>query len=72
MFTKSPKKVLFLLATLLCGYAAAAGKEIYSLSEAIDLSAQKIVGDLPKGTRVVVAEFKSESDSLSAYIIDEL
>lgn len=60
---------MFLLMTMFCGYAASAN---VSLEEAIEQSAEKITGDLPKGARVAIVAFESENDNLSDYIMKEI
>jgi len=44
----------------------------YSLAEAIEQSAEKVVGELPAGSRVAVVAFESENENISIYIMDEL
>ena len=43
-----------------------------SLLEAIEQSAERIAGELPQGSRVVIAMFESENDNLSDFIMEEL
>ena len=43
-----------------------------SLAAAIEQTAGKMATDLPRGTRVAVLGFESESDNLSYYIMEEL
>jgi len=40
--------------------------------DAVELSADKIVGELPKGSRVAIVAFESESGNLSDFIMEEL
>jgi tetratricopeptide (TPR) repeat protein len=61
--------ILFLLISLLCGYAAA---QPVSLMKAIELSAEKIDGELPKGSRIAIIAFESENENLSNFIMEEL
>jgi tetratricopeptide (TPR) repeat protein len=59
----------FFLAALLCGNAAA---QPVPLMKAIEQSAEKIDGELPKGSRVAIIKFESENENLSNYIMEEL
>ena len=43
-----------------------------SLLDAIQLSAERLAGDIPAGTRVAIVAFESESDGLSGFIMEEL
>jgi tetratricopeptide (TPR) repeat protein len=43
-----------------------------SLLEAIEQSAEKIVGELPLGSRVAIAAFESANDNLSDFIMEEI
>ncbi|MCL2557379.1 MAG: hypothetical protein FWE09_02770, partial [Treponema sp.] len=43
-----------------------------SLLDAIRLSAERLAADIPAGSRVAIVAFDSESDGLSAFIMDEL
>jgi tetratricopeptide (TPR) repeat protein len=43
-----------------------------SLAEAIEQSGEKIVADLPKGSRVAIVAWESPSNGLSDYIMEEL
>ncbi|GBU28796.1 hypothetical protein R84B8_02358 [Treponema sp. R8-4-B8] len=43
-----------------------------SLLEAVEQSADKIATNLPKGSRVAIVAFESESDNLSDFIMEEL
>ena len=43
-----------------------------SLQDAIEQSAEKIAGELPRGSRVAIVAFKSVNDNLSDYIMEEL
>jgi len=40
--------------------------------EAIEQTADKIAGELPKGRRVAIAAFESANSNLSDYIMEEL
>ena len=51
--------------------AAESGSGV-SLLEAVEQSAERIAGDLPKGSRVVIVAFESENDNLSDFIMEEL
>jgi tetratricopeptide (TPR) repeat protein len=44
----------------------------FSLDEAIEQSAIKLIEELPNGTRVAIVAFSSEHDNLSNYIMDEI
>jgi len=43
-----------------------------SLMEAIEQTAEKIAGELPKGSRVAIVAFESSNTNLSDYIMEEL
>jgi len=53
-------------------YATAENGPGTSLLEAIEQSAEKIANELPKGSRVVIVAFESESANLSDFIMEEL
>ena len=61
--------VLVLLSACATGGRAADG---LSLMEAIEQSAEKIAGELPRGSRVAIVAFESVHDNLSNYIMEEL
>jgi TolB-like protein len=46
--------------------------DLLTLEEALNKASEDIVTQLPKGGSLAVVQFKSESDALSDYIIDEL
>jgi hypothetical protein len=43
-----------------------------TLNTCIEESAATICKNLPRGTRIAIVEFKSEADSVSDYIMEEL
>jgi len=55
----------------MCGYIHGNGSEL-SLIQAVEESAKKAEGELPKGSRVAIAAFESENDNLSDFIMEEL
>jgi hypothetical protein len=52
--------------------AAPSGGSGVSLIEAVELSANKIASELPKGSRVAVLAFESENASFSEFMVEEL
>ncbi|MCL2184216.1 MAG: hypothetical protein FWB85_12200 [Chitinispirillia bacterium] len=56
----------------LAAAAAPAGGSGVSLIEAVELSANKIASELPKGSRVAVLAFESENASFSEFMVEEL
>jgi len=66
--------VLPALALLLAACASTAAENTVGLSllDAVEQSAEKIAKDLPKGSRVAIVAFESESDNLSDFIMEEL
>jgi len=61
---------LFSIYILSC--ATVEGGDGLSLQDAIEGSAERLAADLPAGTRVAIVSFESESENLSAFIMDEL
>jgi tetratricopeptide (TPR) repeat protein len=59
-------------ALALLAACATTGGTALSLQDAIEQSAEKIVSELPAGSRVAIVAFESESDNLSNYIMEEL
>ena len=43
-----------------------------SLRDAIEQSAEKTAGELPKGSRVAIVAFESAHDNISDYIMEEI
>jgi tetratricopeptide (TPR) repeat protein len=62
------------MAVLLAGCASTGGGSGtgISLLEAVEQSAEKIAGELPKGSRVAIVAFESENDNLSDFIMEEI
>jgi tetratricopeptide (TPR) repeat protein len=58
--------------TVNSGDSADGGAGLLSLDEAVARSAAELAAELPAGTRVVIAAFRSEHENLSAYIMDGL
>jgi tetratricopeptide (TPR) repeat protein len=61
--------VFFLLFTACVSTGSGTG---LSLMEAIEQTAEKIAGELPKGSRVAIVAFESSNANLSDYIMEEL
>jgi len=55
-----------------CASTSVKGGTGLSLSEAIKQSAEKIASKLPQGSRIAIAAFESENNSLTDYIMEEL
>jgi tetratricopeptide (TPR) repeat protein len=70
------KCLLLILTVLLSSCASTGGNKesgnAVSLLEAIEQSAEKIAAELPKGSRVAIVAFESESDNLSDFIMEEI
>jgi tetratricopeptide (TPR) repeat protein len=54
------------------GSAAESRLPLMSLMDAIERTAEKTAGELPKGGRVVIVAFESAHDGLSEYVMEEL
>jgi len=65
------KKYLLAFTMLILVSSAAFGAEL-TLNGAIEQAAKEIAGKLPKGTRIAIVSFESESDNVSDYIMEEL
>jgi len=63
-----------LLAALLSAACASTGSGADSLSlrEALEQSAERTAGELPRGSRVAIVAFESAHDGISHYIMEEL
>jgi tetratricopeptide (TPR) repeat protein len=70
------KYFLLILALILSGCISTGDKTesgaAVSLLEAIEQSAEKIAAEMPKGSRVAIVAFESESNNLSDFIMEEL
>jgi len=74
-FTAASAAAAIAVIALLSFYSCAStgsGAGGLSLLDAIEQSAEKIAAELPKGSRVAVVAFETESDSLSDFIMAEL
>jgi len=71
---KTIKSILGLIIgiVLLATCATSGNLSTISLHEAIERSAERISGELPKGSRVAIVAFTSTNDNLSDYIMEEL
>jgi tetratricopeptide (TPR) repeat protein len=70
------KKVIFSFVILsffiTCASSGSTGGAGLTLQEAIEQSAERIVDDLPQGSRIAIVAFDSPNDGLSNFIIEEL
>ena len=67
------KNFMAVLFVLILGCATNSDKkDIFSLQEAIEQSAERITLELPVGSRVAIVAFDSENYNLSDFIMDEL
>ena len=66
--------VLCVLSLLLaaCTSTGSGSRTALTLRDAIEQSAERTAGELPKGSRVAIVAFESENDRLSEYIMEEL
>jgi len=64
--------ILTIFVLLFTACASTGSRTGLSLMEAIEQTAEKIAGELPKGSRVAIVAFESSNANLSDYIMEEL
>jgi len=64
--------VIVTLALFAIAACATTGGEGLTLMQAIEQSAEQIASELPRGSRVAIVAFNSESNNLSEFIMEEL
>ena len=66
------KNIIFIILVILASCATSTQRgQIYSLDEAIEFSAQKIVETLDANISIAVLNFRSNSENFSEYVIEE-
>jgi len=64
------KKIFVVFALIICSCATT--PKNLSFDNALETGIKRIGNDLPEGTKVAILDFKSNSENLSAYIIEEM
>ena len=64
--------VLSLIIFFSCSSISKSDSNYHSFDEALEIGIEKIENDLPEGSDIAVLDFKSDSQNLSSYIIEEM